>query len=55
MHGHGVMHDQKGFYDGEWVAGLRKGKGKLVYKDGSIYDGIISSTNPFLLSSSFPV
>jgi len=50
MHGHGVMHDQKGFYDGEWVFGMRKGRGKLVYKDGSVYDGRLSHSRQLLFA-----
>lgn len=26
-------------YEGEWVNGFREGKGRLVYPDGSFYDG----------------
>ena len=26
-------------YDGDWVAGVKEGKGKITYPDGAIYDG----------------
>ena len=26
-------------YEGQWVAGVRQGKGKIIYSDGSYYRG----------------
>ena len=28
-----------GFYEGEWIEGIKSGKGIYVFEDGSKYDG----------------
>jgi len=30
-------------YEGQWIKGIREGKGKFIWKDGKVYDGDYSN------------
>jgi len=41
-HDKGIFEAKNGFftsYDGEWAHGVKSGKGKMTFTDGSVYDG----------------
>jgi hypothetical protein len=39
MYGKGVKDGQEGKYEGYWVDGVRRGRGRFTFPDGSIYEG----------------
>ncbi len=39
MHGYGIEHKGSTVYAGEFVAGLKEGRGRMVWSNGNVYDG----------------
>ena len=38
-HGFGVYKIDDATYEGNWVEGRKEGKGKIIFKSGSIFEG----------------